>query len=569
MQPPPTQYVDRDGISIAYQVVGDGPLDLIVSPGFISISTCSGPIPPGEVHVPAGLIHATHPLRQAGHGPSDPIPRLPTLEERVADLEAVLDVAGSERAVLLGISEGGPSSVVLAAMRPERVLIADPVRHLCVWPTRRQRLPGRSGHAFGAKVRASSMALSTHWGDGARLMELFAPSAGELQQRFYRIFARAAASPSMVRALVETGSAARHTRRAVVGARTDARAACRGRPGVPIEAGGVLANGIAGRTLGHVRGHGPCLLARATSTRSSDEIERFVTGSVHRAEPDRALASVLFTDIVESTKRAAGLGDSAWREVLERHDALVERAVDEHGGRIVKHVGDGALSAFDGPAKAIRCAEALCDRVAELGIELRAGIHTGECEALGEDLGGLAVHIGARVSALARPNEILVSSTVKELVVGSGMQFLDRGEHELKGVPDAWHLYSLGEVRAPRAELDGAARLHAPHRPPRRVARASNPAGHASRSTLGEPRRVVPPDTIWRAARPAPAPSTLRSRPSSTRCGSWAMNEPWPTRRPPSAAVSQRCTAMSTSRSSPRFSLSSASGSQELNSQLR
>ena len=189
----------------------------------------------------------------------------------------------------------------------------------------------------------------------------------------------------------------------------------------------------------------------------SDEIERFITGSVEHAEPDRALASVLFTDIVESTKRAAQLGDSAWREVLERHNSLAERVVGEHGGRIVKHLGDGALSAFDGPAKAIRCAEALRDAVAQLDIELRAGIHTGECEVLGSDLGGLAVHIGARVGALARPGEIVVSSTVKELVVGSGMQFLDRGEHELKGVPGAWHIYALGDGRAPRAELDGAA----------------------------------------------------------------------------------------------------------------
>lgn len=167
----------------------------------------------------------------------------------------------------------------------------------------------------------------------------------------------------------------------------------------------------------------------------ADEMERFVTGSVHRAEPDRVLTSVLFTDIVASTERAAELGDRAWREVLERHDALIERTVSEHGGRVGKHIGDGALSAFDGPAMAMRCAEALRDGVSELGIELRGGIHTGECEAIGDDLGGLAVHIGARVGALAGPGEIIVSNTVKELVVGSDMQFTDRGEHELKGRP--------------------------------------------------------------------------------------------------------------------------------------
>ena len=186
-------------------------------------------------------------------------------------------------------------------------------------------------------------------------------------------------------------------------------------------------------------------------------MERFVTGSVHRAEPDRVLTSVLFTDIVASTERAAELGDSAWREVIERHDALVDRVVGEGGGRVVKHIGDGALSAFDGPAKAIRCAEALREGVTELGIELRAGVHTGECEAIGDDLGGLAVHIGARVGALAGPGEVVVSNTVKELVVGSGLQFADRGEHELKGVPGSWRVYALGDERAASAPLDGAA----------------------------------------------------------------------------------------------------------------
>ncbi len=151
------------------------------------------------------------------------------------------------------------------------------------------------------------------------------------------------------------------------------------------------------------------------------------------------------------------MGDRAWRELLERHDALVDRIVPEHGGRVVKHIGDGALSAFDGPAIAMRCAEALRDSVSELGIQLRGGVHTGECEAIGEDLGGLAVHIGARVGALAGPGEIVVSSTVKELVVGSDMQFSDRGEHELKSVPGSWHLYALGEERAVQVELDGAA----------------------------------------------------------------------------------------------------------------
>ena len=221
-----------------------------------------------------------------------------------------------------------------------------------------------------------------------------------------------------------------------------------------------------------------------------EEIERFVTGAVHRTELNRVLASVLFTDIVASTMRAAELGDRAWREVLERHDALVERTVSEHGGRVVKHIGDGALSAFDGPAMAMRCAEALNEGVAELGIQLRSGIHTGECELIGEDLGGLAVHIGARVGALAGPGEIVVSSTVKELVVGSDMQFTDRGEHELKGVPGAWRLYALGAQRTPLAELEGRPRTCDAQTASRSRSRAGCRGRCASRDSW---RRGAPP----------------------------------------------------------------------------
>jgi len=229
---------------------------------------------------------------------------------------------------------------------------------------------------------------------------------------------------------------------------------------LPVEAGRLLADGIPGARFVTFAGSDHVFWLGQMRSRADeivDEIERFVTGAVHTANPDRILASVLFTDIVGSTTRAAELGDQAWRELLERHDMLIERVVSEHGGRVVKHIGDGALSAFDGPAGAMRCAEALRQQVADLGIQLRSGIHTGECEAIGDDLGGLAVHIGARVAAVADPGEIVVSSTVKDLVVGSAMQFADRGEHELKGVPGSWRLYSLGEERAPGRELDGPA----------------------------------------------------------------------------------------------------------------
>jgi class 3 adenylate cyclase len=276
----------------------------------------------------------------------------------------------------------------------------------------------------------------------------------EPRKRAFGVFARAAASPRMVRALIETAVQIDIRDLLPSVAVPTLVLHVEGDRVVLVEAGERLADGIPGARFVRLPGidHNPWLVDGLL-----DEIERFVTGAVHHAEPDRVLASVLFTDIVASTTRAAELGDRAWREVLERHDELVDRTVIEHGGRVVKHIGDGALSAFDGPAMAMRCAETMRGRVAELSIELRSGIHTGECEAIGEDLGGLAVHIGARVGALARPGEIVVSSTVKELVVGSDMQFTDRGEHELKGVPGSWHLYALGEERMPQIELDGAA----------------------------------------------------------------------------------------------------------------
>jgi class 3 adenylate cyclase len=461
MQPPATEYVERDGVSIAFQVLGDGPVDLLLSPGFISHLDLAWTDPGtsrllGRLASFARLILYDKP----GTGLSDPIPNLPTLEERGADIEAVLDAAGSTRTVLFGVSEGGPTSVLLAATRPERITSLILYGTFAVMP---QAAPEAYApevtERTGADVNQVRDAIR-HWGDGAKLARVFAPGLGERQMRIWGTFARAAASPRMAQALIRTVMqidvrdvlSSVHVPTLVLHLDSD-RA-------IPLEAGELLAAGIPDARFmkfpgtDHVFWLGQM---RPMADEIVDQIEQFVTGAVAPAAPDRVLSSVLFTDIVASTTRAAELGDSAWRDVLERHDALVDRTVSEHGGRVVKHIGDGALSAFDGPAMAMRCAEALRDGVADIGIELRSGIHTGECEAIGDDLGGLAVHIGARVSALAGPGEIIVSSTVKELVVGSDMQFADRGEHELKGVPGSWRLYSLGEERTPRVELDGAA----------------------------------------------------------------------------------------------------------------
>jgi class 3 adenylate cyclase/pimeloyl-ACP methyl ester carboxylesterase len=458
VQPPQTQYVERDGISIAYQVVGDGPVDLLHSPGFVSHLDLQWGSP-GASRWLARLTSFARLIMydKPGTGLSDPIGHLPTLEERVADIEAVLDAAGSERAVLFGASEGGPTSVLMAAMRPQRVTSLILYGTFAVWPT-----AAPEDFSPGTLERAELHGLldaTENWGDVGKFLEVFAPSVTltEPQKRAFGIFARAAASPRMARALIETWVQL-DIRDVLPSVRVPALVLhVDGDRVVPVEAGRRLADGISGARFVRFPGIDHNFFWLRDHDAIIDQIERFVTGAVQLATPNRVLATVLFTDIVSSTTRAAELGDRAWREVLERHDELVDRVVAEHGGRVVKHIGDGALSAFDGPAMAMRCAEALRDGIAELGIELRAGVHTGECEAIGEDLGGLAVHIGARVGALAGPGEIVVSSTVKELVIGSDMQFTDRGEHELKGVPGSWHLYTLGKQRTPLAELDGAA----------------------------------------------------------------------------------------------------------------
>ena len=456
MQPPPTQYVERDGLSIAFQMIGDGPVDMLVSPGFISHLDLQW-TDPSTAKFLARLASFTRLIMydKPGTGLSDPISQLPTLEERCADMEAVLDAAGSRQAVLLGISEGGPTSVVFSAMRPERIISLVLYGTFATMP---QRAPEAFSPEVAERVEAHHRELQEaveHWGDGDAL-KVFAPTMVEGQQRFFAMFARAAASPSMARALIETVMQI-DVRDVLPSVQVPALVLhIVGDRAVPVEAAQLMAEGIPGARFVTFPGIDHIFWIRDFEP-VTDEMERFVTGSVHRTAPNRVLTSVLFTDIVASTERAAELGDGAWREVLERHDALVDRVVGEGGGRVVKHVGDGALSAFDGPANAIRCAEALREAVKELGIELRAGVHTGECEAIGDDLGGLAVHIGARVGALAAPGEVVVSNTVKELVVGSGMQFVDRGEHDLKGVPGSWRVYALGDERAASAPLDGAA----------------------------------------------------------------------------------------------------------------
>ncbi|HEU4979218.1 MAG TPA: adenylate/guanylate cyclase domain-containing protein [Solirubrobacteraceae bacterium] len=453
MQPPATRYVEHDGATIAYQVVGEGPFDLVFVPGFVSHLDLQW-TDPGFSRFLRRLASFSRLILfdKTGTGISDPTAHIPTLEERRDEILAVMDAAGSEHASFLAFSEGGPATLLLAATTPERV------RSLVLYGTFATTRPDdEAGAAWLAQAHAAMNDIIDHWGEG-RGMAVWAPSLdSELRRRFYAVFERSCASPRTARALIE--HVLRIDVRSVLGSvqaptlvvhRTGDRVA-------RVDAGRALAAAIPGARFAEMPGEDHAFWFGDFDP-ILDEMEEFLTGARRGAEPDRVLATVLFTDIAGSTERAAELGDAAWRGVLERHDALVRESVAAHGGRIVKHIGDGMLATFDGPARAVRCAEALTAGVRALGVELRAGVHTGECEVIGDDVGGMAVHIGARVSAQAGPGEVLVSQTVKDLVVGSGLAFAARGEHELKGVPGTWRLYALGEEAEPRPEpLDGAA----------------------------------------------------------------------------------------------------------------
>ena len=290
-------------------------------------------------------------------------------------------------------------------------------------------------------------AFENHWGEG-KALALYAPSlAGDANaQRMLGMFERAAASPAMVRALYQFNSEVDVTRvlpmigvPTLVLHRTDDLG--------PIEYGRYLVEHVPGARFVELAGndHMPWL---GNSYAVLDEVEQFLTGARHAAEPDRVLATVLFTDITSSTERTAQLGDDRWRVLLESHNERVRRQLAAFSGREVKSLGDGFLATFDGPARAIRCACAIREDLGSPGVDVRAGVHTGECEVIGPDIGGMAVHIAARVVARAAPGEVLVSGAVRDLVVGSGIEFVDRGTHELKGVPGEWGLLAVAGARA-------------------------------------------------------------------------------------------------------------------------
>ena len=442
MSSPPTRYARSGDASIAYQVVGDGPIDLVLVLGFATHIELQWESPVfARFFERLSSFSRLLIFDKRGTGLSDPVAQVPTLEQRTDDVRAVMDAAGSERAALFGISEGGPMSVLFAATHPERVSAL--VLHGAMGRT--TEAPDYPWASPADALRESIAELiAPVWGqEGPDLLELFAPSfAGDPQAvAFNARLERSAASPAMSLQMFEMfldidvrdvlGTI--HVPTLVVHRRHDRV--------VNRRAGEHLASQIPGARYVELEGIDHLPWAGDTEA-VLGEIEEFLTGARTAPEAERVLATVMFTDIVGSTKRAAELGDARWKELLAAHQAAVRRELAWFRGREVKTLGDGCLATFDGPARAIRCGLAIARATAPLGLEMRVGLHCGEVELMGDDVSGIAVHIAARVAALAGAREVLVSSTVKDLVAGSGIGFADRGSHELKGIADQWRLFA-------------------------------------------------------------------------------------------------------------------------------
>ncbi len=435
---PPIRYTQAGDVDIAYRVAGSGPIDVVWVPGLISnLEILWEDKMFGSLYRRLAKFARLITFDKRGMGLSDRSVGAPTLEERMDDVRAVMDAAGSERAAVVGISEGGLMSVLFAATYPERttalVLVGTAAR--C---SHAPGYPAGNEEALATLYRY----LDDGWGTGVSV-ELFAQSFAEVpsvRDEFGRM-ERAAGSPRTIRAVLDgvVHSDVRAAARAisvptlVVHTRDDLT--------IPISNGRWLAENIPGARFFEMDGE-HVVFDRGVF---AGEVESFLTGGRSEADVDRVLSTVLFSDIVGSTEQAAKVGDREWLRLLDQHDRLVRREVERFGGRLVKSTGDGVLASFDGPGRGVKCGRQLRRTLAQIGIDVRVGLHTGEIELRGDDIGGIGVHIAARVSSLADTGEVLVSRTVTDLVAGSGLEFEDRGEHELKGVPGSWQLYAVDD----------------------------------------------------------------------------------------------------------------------------
>jgi class 3 adenylate cyclase len=440
MRIPKTRYAKSGDVNIAYQVYGDGPIDLVFVSGFISHVELQWEYRPmARFFERLGSFARVINFDKRGQGLSDPVAGAPILEERMDDVLAVMDAAGSERAAFFTVSEGGPLAMLFSATYPERVsalvLYATLVKGTFaedypyaptpeMWEMYYEFVRGEWGRGETLNLIAPSAALDEDHKSGWGRIERMSSSPGMVEQ-ILRMCARVDA-----RAVLPTITAP-----TLILHRT-------GDQNIPVEVARYMAERIPDARLVEVPGDDHLFFIGDVDP-VIEEAQEFLTGTRSEREPDRMLATVLFTDIVDSTSRAAELGDRRWRELVERHQQLVRRELENHRGSEVKTMGDGFLATFDGPARGIRAAVDARDAVRELGVEIRAGLHTGEVEIMNGDIGGIAVNIGARVGAAAGAGEVLVSRTVTDLVAGSGIEFADRGSHALKGVPGEWQLYAV------------------------------------------------------------------------------------------------------------------------------
>jgi pimeloyl-ACP methyl ester carboxylesterase len=432
-----TRYARSGALSIAYQVSGHGP-DLVLVPGSLSHIELGWETPPNSfTYRRLSRFARMITFDKRGTGLSDRSVELPTLEERMDDVRAVMDAAGCERAAVVGVSEGGPMAMLFAATYPERVsalvLWANFAR--MTWaPDYEDGIDSVAGELFCDMVEES-------WGSGRVMPLISIQDVGddEATRRQLARFERNAATPAMA------GAAHRF------GLRVDARSALSAISAPTLvlhRSGDPLTSVVHARYLAeHIRGARLVELpgdfhfsALGKDDELLDQIEEFITGTRQEHDIDRVLKTVLFTDIAGSTEQAVRLGDRRWHALLDAHDIAVRRELARFRGKEIKTIGDGFLASFDGPGRAINCARAISESTREMGLEIRAGLHSGECEMRGDDLAGVAVHIGARVAGLATPGEVLVTSTVRDLVVGSGIEFADRGRHTLRGIPGEWQL---------------------------------------------------------------------------------------------------------------------------------
>jgi pimeloyl-ACP methyl ester carboxylesterase len=428
---PETRYALSGDVNVAYQVMGNGPVDIIMVPGFISHIEFRHELP----GYTASLRRLSSFARvvtfdKRGQGLSDRVSDAPSLEQRMDDVRAIMDAIGSQRATLFGHSEGCAMSALFAATYPERV----------------SRLILFGGYVTRRDVNIAEVVEQRvkFWGTGAMLKRVapsLAADPGALAQ--FAKFERLSASPGAVKAFTMLNSQidvssilpAVRVPTLVLHNQGDVQ--------VPVERGRELAARIPGAKLIEYPG-GDHMFSTGDVEAALGDIEEFITGHRESSSSDfeRVLATVLFTDIVDSTRSAAAMGDQAWRRMLDSHDQLAIQTVERHRGTLVKSTGDGILATFDGPGRAVRCALSFGTASKQIGLPLRAGLHTGEIEIRGRDIGGIAVHAAARVMAQSQPSEVLVSRVVTDLVAGAGLKFAERGSYELKGLPGRWDLFA-------------------------------------------------------------------------------------------------------------------------------